>query len=275
MIDSREVEIRASDGYTLSGTLYQGPSPQGRSVLISSAMAVPKKFYRHFAQHLAGLGFTVLAYDYRGIGDSAPENLRGFPAGMRDWGEKDMSGAVDWLLEAFPEQSVALVGHSAGGQLAGFLPQPERALKLALICSGSAYWNLFPFPLKAKLVMLYYFLLPVLTAILGHGPGRLLRSGEDVPPGVMKEWLHWSRREGYITGEPGNQEIYSRFQIPLRAYGVEDDAWATPNSVKALLQGYSGTETEFILVTRKLGHFRYFRPGNEDLWQECADWLLA
>ena len=273
MLEVEPFTVTAEDGCPLQATLFQGSSGRKKSVLISSAMAVPQRFYRHFASYLAELGFTVVTYDYRGIADSAPSSLRGFEAQMRDWGEKDMTAAVEWLSQTFPDQPIVLVGHSAGGQLAGFLARPERVEKLAIICSGSAYWRLFPYPLKAQLFVLYFVLLPLLTSVLGHGPGRLLRSGENVPRGVMRQWLHWARCEGYVTSEEECKSSYERFRAPIRAFGVADDPWATPKAVRALLRSYSKAESEFVLVTRRLGHFRYFRPGNEDLWDECADWF--
>ena len=68
-----ETRIPARDGYALAATLYRPTGAARGAVIVSSATAVPRRFYRHFAAELAGAGYTVVTYDYRGIGDSAPE----------------------------------------------------------------------------------------------------------------------------------------------------------------------------------------------------------
>ncbi|MEL6548507.1 MAG: alpha/beta hydrolase, partial [Myxococcota bacterium] len=82
-----DLEVPARDGYPLSATWLTGGR---RVVVINSATAVPRRFYRHFAEHLRDAGYSVLTYDYRGIGGSRPKTLRGFPARMRDWALQDM-----------------------------------------------------------------------------------------------------------------------------------------------------------------------------------------
>ncbi|MCT7348680.1 alpha/beta hydrolase, partial [Burkholderia pseudomallei] len=61
----------ARDGRLLTGTFYAPGAPSasnGRSVLVSGALGVPRGFYERYARFLASDGFTVLTYDYRGIG---------------------------------------------------------------------------------------------------------------------------------------------------------------------------------------------------------------
>ncbi len=62
-----EVTLTAADGYALGATLYGSGS---RAVLVMSATGVPQSYYAKFAGYLAERGFTVLTFDYRGIGRS-------------------------------------------------------------------------------------------------------------------------------------------------------------------------------------------------------------
>src|SRR6185503_1167636 len=96
-----DTTIVARDDYPLAATVFEPPRPW-RATLISSATAVPRKIYRAFATFLAENGFAVLTYDYRGIGGSRPDSLRGFPARMRDWASLDVSTAIDHAQRRWP-----------------------------------------------------------------------------------------------------------------------------------------------------------------------------
>ncbi len=101
--------IQAPDGTMLAATLF---SPAGESrgvVVINSAMATSRRFYRHFAAALAAAGYTTITWDYSGIGDSAPDKLRGYPGSMRDWGLRDIPAVVEWAQRTFSPQSLFLV----------------------------------------------------------------------------------------------------------------------------------------------------------------------
>src|SRR5437588_12786038 len=103
-IDSNQIDsglrIPALDGFELAATLYEpgtgAGGTGGTTVLISSATAVKRGYYDAYARHLAGEGFTVVTYDYRGIGGSRPARLAGFRARLRDWGQLDLAGVLDW-----------------------------------------------------------------------------------------------------------------------------------------------------------------------------------
>src|SRR4051812_16768139 len=70
------INVGAVDGVSLAATLYEADTTSLNAdrpvVLVSSAAAVRRPFYDRFARFLADDGFTVLTYDYRGIGDSRP-----------------------------------------------------------------------------------------------------------------------------------------------------------------------------------------------------------
>ena len=70
------LRIAAADGYALGATLFPPATPNDRVVVVNAAMGVKRGFYAPFALHLAARGFTVVSYDYRGIGDSRPPRLR-------------------------------------------------------------------------------------------------------------------------------------------------------------------------------------------------------
>src|SRR5262249_39454532 len=81
--------VQAADGYTIKGFFWYG-SGAGRGirpvVIINPATSVRCRYYFGFADFLFEHGFDVVAYDYRGIGESRPAALRGFEVSWIDWG---------------------------------------------------------------------------------------------------------------------------------------------------------------------------------------------
>src|SRR5690349_6488382 len=108
-----DVSVPARDGFALAATTF-APASNGTWVVVHSATAVPRAYYARFARFLAGHGFTVVTYDYRGIGGSRPRRLRGFEARMRDWAQQDAAGVIEWIDSRRASRLVA-VGHSFGG----------------------------------------------------------------------------------------------------------------------------------------------------------------
>ena len=65
-----DLTLAARDRTKLAATLFEPAAPNGGAILINIGTGIPRQFYAAFAGHLASRGFTVLTYDYRGIGGS-------------------------------------------------------------------------------------------------------------------------------------------------------------------------------------------------------------
>jgi uncharacterized protein len=63
-------------------------------------------------RRMQGLGFSVLAIDYRGFGKSTP----GLPS--EDMAYEDARAAWDWLAARYPQRARYIFGHSLGGAVA-------------------------------------------------------------------------------------------------------------------------------------------------------------
>ncbi|PQJ26107.1 alpha/beta hydrolase, partial [Limnobacter sp. SAORIC-690] len=122
MTNKIEVSIPAV-GQPLAGTFF--PASNGNTdkpLLICPATGITQKFYFPFARWLAHQGFSVLVFDYRGIGKSLQEShVKHCEVKKQDWGLYDMPAALDFLLELTGQNGAYLVGHSAGGQLFGLM----------------------------------------------------------------------------------------------------------------------------------------------------------
>ena len=82
--DSQTLTIPAVDGYPLHARIWRQPEAAAPVVIINPATSVLSRYYSRFASYLHGHGFHVVCYDYRGIGDSRPQQLRHFQANWLD-----------------------------------------------------------------------------------------------------------------------------------------------------------------------------------------------
>jgi predicted alpha/beta hydrolase len=279
-VSGTAVEFAARDGYRLAGTLYRPRTPNRRAVLFQAAAGVKQEFYGKFAEYLAGRGFAALTFDYRGIGRSRPPKLRGFKARMRDWAEKDIGGALDYLARATHGARLVGVGHSFGALAFGLVPGNERYVAALTVGAQSGYWKHWRGKGRLGMWFLTHVLLPGLSRLCGYVPARVFGQGEDLPAGVAREWASWCRHPGYIVGALEAQEAYARFAAPIRAYAIADDGYAPAAAVEAFLEFYPNAARQLERVDPAqlgggpIGHFGFFRERFKDaLWKEAAEWM--
>jgi predicted alpha/beta hydrolase len=289
-MNAQNIRLAALDGFPLTATLYTPQTPalsaDGRPqfIVIGSATAVPRGFYRRFCEYAAGLGLHAIVADYRGIGDSMPASgkLKGFEMDYADWSRYDLAAIVQYAHE---RGDVYLVGHSLGGHALGQLPEPNR-IKAAYFCGSGAGWaGWMPQPERTKVWILWNILGPMLTRILGYQPMSKLGIGEDLPMGVYRDWKRWCSFPRYFFDDasPDAQAIAAKFaqvRVPIAANVSTDDLWAPPASRDAFFEGYSQATVETIDITpsalgvKAIGHMGYFRKEvGAMLWPQMMAWL--
>jgi predicted alpha/beta hydrolase len=276
--EGEPLTIPARDGYPLSGAVFRSKNEASRVVVINPAVAVAQHFYRHFASGLADTGFTALTWDYRGIGASKPDRLRGFAATARDWVLQDMAGVIDWISAELEPQRIFLVGHSLGGQVAGLLDNATSIHGMATMSAQSGHWRYQGAEQKLVVLLHTYVTLPLLSRVFGYMPWGLLGSGEDLPKHAALEWARWCRNRLYLLGDTTLPlERYQGFGAPVLAYSFGDDKWGTPRSVDAMMQAYPNVERRHVepgdFGLDRIGHVGYFKPGSKSLWQDTIAWL--
>lgn len=235
---------------------------------------IPRRFYFDFCGYFADQGYTVLTWDWRGIGDSAPDSLKGFDADMMDWATLDQPAALDWLY-ADCGLPITAVGHSFGGQVFGLYEYPQRFHQLILLAAGNAYWRMWSFPSR------YFFrssvaVLGAITRLAGYLPGKTLGLGTDLPRGVALQWFGWCSRPDYH----GHWQRAETIAAPALSFGFSDDSYAPVAQRKWLLNRYGGKKT-FVTTEpgsfnlRRIGHLDFFRSRHKDsLWPELQKYLL-
>jgi len=264
----RDVTIVCTDGVRLAGSLFEAQNARA-AVVIASATGVRKHYYARFASFLRSAGFSVLTFDYRGIGGSKIGSAKDSSAAMHEWGELDLDAAIAWSIAHTGFSSVHVIGHSVGGQLVGLVPNPDRIASMVLVAAQSGDFRLWPAPARWRMAAIFYGVVPSVTRAIGYFPG-VLGIGEDLPRGVALEWARWCRTPGYV-GRRG----FRRVRAPLLAFGFDDDPYAPPAAVSALLDLYESSPQKRRQISRtRVGHFGFFRDRfRNTLWREVQRWL--
>ncbi len=272
-----DLTIPATDGFSLAASQFGADrTTSDKLVLVAPATGVRRRLYAPFAEFLAGEGFEVITWDWRGTGDSRPASLRGFEATMRQWGERDLDGVIDWATTHHPAAQLSVVGHSFGGQALGLAKNRDRVRRLVTIGAQSGYFGHWPRPRRYMYAALWYVAVPLLTRGAGYFPARVLRLGEDLPKGVALQWARWCRRPSYL----GEWSGHRAFKAPILSIGFMDDPFAPPEAVHALHARYGSKKQQNWLIApdelgaKEIGHFGFFRPGvTPTLWRDVAGWL--
>lgn len=268
------------EGATLAADLHL---PSGRpdcAIVLAPAMGVPRTFYRRFGQYLAEHGALVLAFDYRGIGGSRTAATA--DTQLRDWGELDAAGAIDYVAKLAPDVPIRYCGHSVGGQLFGLMENVtvERALFVGSQSGYAGHWDGVG---RVAMSALWFALVPAAVATTGRLPMRTFRQGEDVPGGVGREWASWGRHPRYIGAYADAKPtcLYTTFRGKLCAYSITDDGYAPRRAVDGLLAEYKSADKELRVVAphhvgrKALGHFGTFKRGGEPLWPGLRRFLVG
>ena len=286
------IGIAAADGYLLQGHCWrhERADAQRAVVVINPATSVRCAYYARFAAYLHQHGFDVLTYDYRGIGQSRPERLRGFDAGWIDWGRLDFEAVLQHVERAFPGQPVQVVGHSVGGFLVGLAPSCHRIARVFTMGAQYAYWKDYARQQRWRLLLKWHLVMPALTAVLGYFPGKRLGWLEDTPKGVVRDWTARAPRfeDIWRTGPaaldaPARQTLVAQFaavRADILAVGLSDDEFGTEVAIRRLLAYFSHCRRVHLhlrpgaLGHARIGHFAFFHQRHQhDLWPLALEWL--
>jgi predicted alpha/beta hydrolase len=276
------VRFPALDGYSLGGFLHAGANPDPRhAVVFATGGGVRAEVYRHFLTYLASHGMAVLAFDYRGIGESRPPRLRGFVAGFEDWAEYDAGGAIAWMAGRYPNACLTGMGHSIGGVMIGASELARTFNQLVLIAPHTGYQGDYQIPLRWVVRIVWGTAGPPLRKLFGYFPASLLGLGEDLPARVSIQWGTHTQpriRVGAHGGDPIREQKLldqvAALQKPALVLSALDDPWASETGIRRALFAYRN----LILVRRVIdpaslqvnyvGHWGYFRRRNA-----AAMWL--
>ncbi len=280
-MNAETVHLQAADGYRLTALRYPAVGTAFGQLVVAGATGVPQRFYRRFAEHAAGQGFTTLTLDYRGIGLSRPATLKGFRMEYLDWARLDLAAAVETMADG--RLPLFMVGHSFGGHAFGLLPNHTKVARFYTFATGAGWHGWMPPLERLRVLAMWRVLGPVLTRWKGYLPWSLLGMGEDLPLNVYRQWRHWCQYPRYFFDDPAmaqaTAEAFASVRTPIVAANALDDLWAPPTSRDAFMSAYRNTHWQAVTLDPRrhglgpVGHLGYFRPQAQSLWEGVLDWF--
>jgi predicted alpha/beta hydrolase len=271
-----KIIITAADGYRLSALYATPPGESAGSIIISSGTGIRKEFYINFTRNLVQNGYKVLLYDYRGVGGSAPADIKTSKAFMHEWGTMDMNAALNYLVTEKGLTGIIWIGHSIGAQLVGFLDNKHHLKKVIALSAAVGHWSYFPFPKNIGVWLMWHIVSPVLIKIYGYGTMKKVGWGEDLPKNVILEWRKWCMSKNYFMAylkKELNADRFYNFTTPITAVYISDDYIANDKTVPLMMQFFPNAPVEILKIavkeyTRfKVGHTGIFsRKFENNLW---------
>jgi predicted alpha/beta hydrolase len=185
--DIESIDIRTSDGWSLRADVHEpAEGARGVAVLAHAMMARRTEFDRPPGQGLARFlverGWTVVAFDFRGHGDSAPRAIDGAKYGYDDLVTRDLPVVYAFARErARRKRPVILVGHSLGGHVGLAAQGAELATFDGIVAIGANVWMRALEPSRRR----WLAKLAVMSGIVsvarrvGRFPARAVRLGSD------------------------------------------------------------------------------------------------
>lgn len=275
--NSLEVTINLPNGTHLSGTLFQQAElTHNIAIVICSGTGFLQKFYAPLAQWLADKGYTVLTFDYQGIGASLHTPLKRCKTRLQDWGTDDIPAAVDFLLDYTGLSQAIVLGHSAGGQMLGVMPNHAKVSKVIAISGSTGHVANMPpqFARKAKFMFGTY--MPVNNLLFGYTKLKKIKWGEDLPRGVAKQWAQWCTAGDYVKTAIQRGDIHHDFHQhitqPITVIHADDDDIANEANVAEFLNLYPHAHKNTLTLNPKqygfdhIGHNAIMRPSHQSLW---------
>lgn len=272
----KSITLPTSDGISLSATLFESVQSSNKFLLINSATGVKQQLYFGFARYFAENGFTVITYDYRGIGESKPQKLQGFEASMRIWGAIDYKTVTDFIAENYPNHQKFLLGHSVGALILGMNEDTKMFEKLVFTATQDAYFGNLNFKVAVFGLLGFGALLPVITSVLGYFPSQWFGLGESLPKGVAYDWrtlIMHPKSTGKLLAKSLEDHSDDLTQEAFIIH-AEDDDWVTEKGMESLLNKvYPNLKKKYREVKvaesaqKEIGHINFFRSYNRNLWE--------
>jgi predicted alpha/beta hydrolase len=223
---SEAIDVRASDGWCLRADVHEPVEPPRGVVVLAHAMMARRSAFER--PHGAGLvrflverGWRVVAFDFRGHGDSGPRAREGARYRYDDFVERDLPSMFQFARSRAPrKRPVLIVGHSLGGHTALAAQGAGLVSFDGLAIFGANVWVRDLEPSAARWLAKRATLAAVLEICrrVGCFPARALRLGSDDESSECLEDLARFTRTGVWASADGRidyLESLARVRVPV------------------------------------------------------------
>lgn len=266
--------LTTKDKTQIVAHLFKPEKSNGKIILINSATGVKQQMYFSFAQFFAENEFTVITYDYRGIGLSKPQKMRNFKASMRIWGSEDFKTVTEFIIENFPHYQKFCLGHSVGALILGMNEYSKIFHKFIFVATQNAFIGNLKWKTKVEAFFGFGLAQPFFTEVFGYFPAHWFVLGESLPKNCAYDWrtLILNRKS---TGKLllKTTDYSKELSQKVLVIYAEDDVWLTEKGVKSLLsETYPNLKPDYRFLHTsesekgEIGHINFFRSYNKKLW---------
>lgn len=280
-IQIRRRVFKTPDGAELVGTLFEPNAIPRAAVVLSGATAVPQGYYHAFANWAAAeRGLAVFTYDYRDMGLSSSGPIRQSRATQSDWGVVDSQAARQWMRQSLPTVPLWTLGHSLGGMLLPMQHDISGIDRVICVASGMVHFTDHPWPYRARAMLFWFGLGPVLARALGYVPSKLSGFGADLPGPMFWQWQRWCTQSGFFTPDFGRdlpKPDWRRSSAPVKLISFSDDDLCPPACTQRLASIYQGGEVQHVTIAPAdfgvpaIGHLSVFHRRNAALWDTLLE----
>lgn len=266
--------ITTQDHISLAAHIFEPEQSNGKLLLINSATGVKQQVYFSFANYFSEKGFTVITYDYRGIGLSKPQHMKGFDASMRIWGSVDYKALTDYIKIKFSEYKKYCLGHSVGALILGMNKDSDLFKEFIFVGTQNAFVGHLKLRTKVEAYLGFGIAQPLTTGLLGYFPAHWFGLGESLPKNCAYDWRTLILNRKSTNRLLEKIDDYSK-NLTQKVFVIraEDDIWLTEKGVKSLLNDtYPNLRPTYRLVKtsesakKEIGHVNFFRSYNKNLW---------
>ncbi|MFZ9386386.1 MAG: alpha/beta fold hydrolase [Chitinophagaceae bacterium] len=270
--------ILTSDGTRIWINCYIPEKENGKVIIVAPGIGAVQSLYHLFACFYRNHGFTVISFDYRGMGLSAPDRLKGYRATLHEWAVQDINAVLLYARHTWQKHEIIYVGHCIGGEIIGLSPASQYISRMVLVSTALTCEKLWPFHHRLW-IRIQKNGHRLLAGMFGYLPGGNKSNRKSLPRGVVKQMANWCDSDnGLFDAYPDNN--YRKLNIPVLAYSFTDDWLCPPKAVRELLNHFSGASVSWFhlkpkdLGIRSVGHFDFFHPEMRSvLWKSLLRWL--
>ncbi|MDR6404721.1 MULTISPECIES: alpha/beta fold hydrolase [Chryseobacterium] len=278
----KELKLITKDSVSIAVHLFLPEKSNNKLLLINSATGVKQQIYFSFAQYFSEQGFTVLTYDYRGIGLSKPKKMKGFQASMRIWGSEDYKAVTDYIKINFNDYKKYCLGHSVGALILGMNEDSAMFEELIFVGTQNAFVGNLKLKTKIEAYLGFGIAQPLITTLLGYFPGNWFGLGESLPKNCAYDWRTLILNRKSTNGLLEKIDDYSK-KLTQKVFVIraQDDVWLTEKGVRSLLNNtYPNLKPTYRLIKTsesekgEIGHVNFFRSYNKKLWNIILNELI-
>lgn len=249
-------------------------------MVIAPSADVTQDHYEELAVFLLKKNVAAITFDFRGAGYSAPKELKGYRANLENWAQHDLDAILRYAKTIFPKQELIFIGHGIGGEIVGLAPASQFISRMVLVSCALSCSRLRRFRERVWIGAMKN-VMKLTSWLFGYFPGRGLKVLNNLPKGVMDEWIHWCDNENGLFDDFPDYN-YRKLQVPILVFSFSDDWRSQESGVKALLNHFTAACISWYhikpaqLDARKVGHSGFFQARFEkNLWSFLLTWTDA